>query len=445
MNYNISPIDGRYKEQTEILGQYFSEFALFKYRLKVELLYFIELFKSGVITDPLTSEQEKQLYTLYQLFNEQDYLEIKEIEKTTRHDIKALEYFIKSKIKPIGLNSFVEHVHFGLTSQDINNTAIPLSLQDANNQLIVPEVISLCELIHTKGLEWKPVAMLARTHGQAASPTSMGKEFLVFSERLEKLSNQLKEFAFEAKFGGATGSFNAHCVSYPHIEWRSWADRFVSQRLHLKRQHYTTQIAHYDDIAEYYQMIIRLNTILIDLCRDVWTYISFDYFKQEVITGEVGSSAMPHKVNPIDFENAEGNLGLSTSIAQHFVEKLPISRLQRDLTDSTVLRNTGVPLAHSWIAFQSLRRGLNKIKINKEKINSDLNSQYIILAEAVQCILRKEKVENAYELLKQFTRGKNSITKEEYLEFIRQLPVSQNIIQQFEELSPENYTGYSCQ
>ncbi|MFN5371375.1 MAG: adenylosuccinate lyase, partial [Bacteroidia bacterium] len=389
---------------------YFSEAALFRYRLIIEIEYFIELSKVGFpLEGKLTAKQIATLRSLYADFSDADAVRIKEIEKTTNHDIKALEYFIKEKLDAMGMKEVREWVHFGLTSQDINNTAIPLSLKEANERVIFPAMEGLIAQLTEKVDAWNSIPMLARTHGQPASPTLLGKEFDVFRERLQIQFIQLQTSIWAAKFGGATGNFNAHHVAFPTLNWIEFSNELL-QRLGLTRSHPTTQIEHYDQLAAYCHNLMRINTILIDLCRDVWTYISMDYFKQKVKAGEVGSSAMPHKVNPIDFENAEGNLGYANAILAHLAEKLPVSRLQRDLTDSTVLRNVGVPLAHCLIALKSLTRGIDKLVVNEEAIQNDLDRNAVVLAEAIQTILRREGFENPYEMLKDLTRGKARVT-----------------------------------
>jgi adenylosuccinate lyase len=437
----LSPIDGRYFAATSDLRVYFSEAALFRYRLIVEIEYFIELSKDGFpLEGKLTAERIATLRSLYADFSDADAVRIKEIEKTTNHDIKALEYFIKEKLDAMGMNEVREWVHFGLTSQDINNTAIPLSLKEANEHVIFPAMEGVIVQLSEKVDAWKPIPMLARTHGQPASPTLLGKEFDVFRERLQIQVKQLKASIWAAKFGGATGNFNAHHVAFPSINWIDFSNELL-QRLGLTRSHPTTQIEHYDHLAAYCHNLMRINTILIDLCRDVWTYISMDYFTQKVKAGEVGSSAMPHKVNPIDFENAEGNLGYANAILAHLAEKLPVSRLQRDLTDSTVLRNVGVPLAHCLIALKSLQRGIDKLLVNENAIRSDLERNAVVLAEAIQTILRREGFENPYEMLKDLTRGKARVTLDDIRAFIENLKVSPSVKMELLALDPATYTG----
>ena len=437
----LSPIDGRYFAATSDLRVYFSEAALFRYRLIIEIEYFIELSKDGFpLEGKLTAEQIATLRSLYADFSDADAVRIKEIEKTTNHDIKALEYFIKEKLDAMGMNEVREWVHFGLTSQDINNTAIPLSLKEANERVIFPTLENLIAQLREKVGAWEAIPMLARTHGQPASPTILGKEFDVFRERLQLQVVQLQNSIWAAKFGGATGNFNAHHVAFPALNWIEFSNELL-QRLGLKRSHPTTQIEHYDHLAAYCHNLMRINTILIDLCRDVWTYISMDYFTQKVKAGEVGSSAMPHKVNPIDFENAEGNLGYANAILTHLAEKLPVSRLQRDLTDSTVLRNLGVPLAHCLIALKSLTRGIDKLVVNEEAIRNDLDRNAVVLAEAIQTILRREGFENPYEMLKDLTRGKARVTIKDIRGFIETLNVSTAVKIELLALEPTSYTG----
>ncbi len=437
----ISPLDGRYSDKLEILQDYFSEYAFIRYRLHVEIEYFIHLIESLPLSQKLTNAQKDELRKIYSEFNSEDANKIKDIEKTTNHDVKAVEYFLKDKLKETDLKALKEFVHFALTSQDINNTIIPLLLRDFTLQNLLPKLANLLDTIHKSGNEWKNVPMLARTHGQAATPTTMGKEFMVFQERLNIQINSLQNITYSAKFGGATGNFNAHHAAYPSIDWKEWANGFLLHTFHLKRQQYTTQIAHYDEIAEWCHQLIRINTILIDFCRDIWTYISMDYFKQKTKAGEIGSSAMPHKVNPIDFENAEGNLGISTAIASHLAEKLPISRLQRDLTDSTVLRNLGVPIGHSFLAILSIEKGISKLVLNDTKIKHDLDEQWIILSEAIQTILRREGFDNPYELVKDLTRGKSKISQNDLFEFIDSLKISDQLKSELKLLRPDNYLG----
>lgn len=429
---NISPIDGRYQNKTIHLNIFFSEYGLIQYRLEIEIEYFIQLIEFlGISDDNLFS-----LRDLYWNFTEEDAQRIKEIESQTNHDVKAVEYFIKEKMENSPLKEFI---HFGLTSQDINNTAIPLLLKDWLEQVFLPKINLLKSKLQDLSNGWSDVPMLARTHGQAASPTRLGKEIQVFIERLDKQIKTLQGFEFECKFGGATGNFNAHTVAYPNLDWSEFADNFT-ESLGLKRNKFTTQIDHYDNLAELFDNLRRINVILIDFCRDIWTYISQDYFKQQTKTNEVGSSAMPHKVNPIDFENAEGNLGISNALFNHFSEKLPISRLQRDLTDSTVLRNIGVPISHQDISIQSILKGLDKLLLNEEKIREDLDNNWAVVSEAIQTILRREFYPNPYEKLKELTRGK-SITKQSIHEFIEGLDVSESLKSEMKMITPFNYTG----
>ena len=439
----ISPIDGRYASKTKALAKYFSEHALIKYRLMVEIEYFIFLSQKGLEPlPPLTVEQIEALRSLYKNFTLEDGHQIKNIETTTNHDVKAVEYFLKEKLEVLALGEAKEFIHFGLTSQDVNNTAIPISIKDALQQVILPALEGLVEQIDTRCKAWLHIPMLARTHGQAASPTGLGKEIYVFSERLKTQILKLSSYRHSGKFGGATGNFNAHFVAYPDIDWPAWADEFLVGHLELQRYQTTTQIEHYDGIAELLQTVTRINTILIDLCRDIWTYISMDYFKQKTVEGEIGSSAMPHKVNPIDFENAEGNLGIANAIADHLALKLPVSRLQRDLTDSTVLRNIGLPFSYQMIAIQSILKGMNKLLVNEDKIKSDLENNWAVVAEAIQNILRRISYPEPYEALKALTRGK-SIGQEEFITFIKELDVTEDVKNELNALHPLTYTGNS--
>ena len=439
----ISPVDGRYRKKVERLDEYFSEFGLIRARVMVEVEYFIALCQLPL--PQLAGFDEKyfrKLRNIVKNFQVSDAQEIKEIEKTTNHDVKAVEYFLKRRFDEMGLTQFKEFIHFGLTSQDINNTAVPFTMKEANRELVVPAYEMIINMLRERAAEWREVPMLAHTHGQPASPTHLGKEIYVFAERLDNQLNELKRLPFEAKFGGATGNMNAHKVAYPDIDWRDFAAKFI-KKLGLKRQETTTQIEHYDVMAEYFDAIKRINTILIDLSRDIWLYISMDYFKQKITAGEVGSSAMPHKVNPIDFENAEGNLGMANAIFEHLSRKLPISRMQRDLTDSTVTRNIGVPLAHTLIATSSLSKGLDKLILNEAKLKADLQNNYAVVAEAIQTILRREQVEGAYELLKGLTRTNEKVTRESIDAFIDQLPVSKAVKKEMHAITPENYTGFN--
>lgn len=438
----ISPVDGRYRKTTESLDAYFSEFGLIKYRVQVEIDYFISLSEAGLPQLPkLNNAQKEKLKEVYINFSSADALKIKDTEKTTNHDVKAVEYFIKEKLQNLDLSAYTEFVHFGLTSQDVNNTSIPLSLKDASNEVLFPSIKSIIEKITELSKEWKDISQLAKTHGQPASPTKLGKEFYVFVERLNNQLKQLQNVPFSAKFGGATGNFNAHFVAYPKQDWIAFGNKFVNETLGLSRSQFTTQIEHYDNIGAYCDALKRVNTILIDLCRDVWTYVSMDYFKQKLKAGEVGSSAMPHKVNPIDFENAEGNLGIANAILEHLSAKLPVSRLQRDLTDSTVLRNIGVPLAHSLISYASILKGLNKLILNEAALKQDLENNWAVVAEAIQTILRRENFPKPYEALKDLTRTNAHITQQSLHEFINTLNVSDSIKEELKKITPHNYTG----
>jgi adenylosuccinate lyase len=438
----ISPVDGRYRDKVAELGDYFSEFALIKYRVFVEVEYFIALTE---IPLPqlmgLSNPTKENLRNLYLQFSLEDAGRIKEIEKVTNHDVKAVEYFLKEKFEIIGLASFKEFIHFGLTSQDINNTAVPCSLQDALNRIYFPILEKLLAKLKDLSIEWKEVPMLAKTHGQPASPTLLGKEIRVFTERLEIQLNQLKNIPCYAKFGGATGNLNAHHVAYPSIDWVAFSNHFVKESLKLERSQTTTQIAHYDNYAAIFDCMKRINTILIDFDRDFWSYISMGYFKQQIKKGEIGSSAMPHKVNPIDFENSEGNLGVANALFEHLSAKLPISRLQRDLTDSTVLRNIGVPFAHSLLSVKSTIKGLNKLLLNPEIIDRDLEDNWIVVAEAIQTILRREAYPNPYEALLNLTRVNRKIDQGVILEFINQLDISKELKVELSRITPQNYTG----
>jgi adenylosuccinate lyase len=438
----ISPVDGRYYEQVEGLSEYFSEFALIKYRLYVEIEYFIFLCE---IPLPQLSEVKQETFgtlrNIYKDFSLDDAKEIKGIETVTNHDVKAVEYFVKKRFDTFGLSKFKEFIHFGLTSQDINNTSIPLSMKDALKELYNPLLQSLISKLEELAEEWKDIPMLARTHGQPASPTRLGKEIEVFAVRLKEQYNMYEMIPLAAKFGGATGNLNAHHVAYPSIEWNKLANDFVSNRLGLKRSYPTTQIEHYDYFAALFDCLKRINTILIDLCRDMWLYISMEYFRQKIKEGEVGSSAMPHKVNPIDFENAEGNLGFANAIYEHLSSKLPVSRLQRDLTDSTVLRNIGVPVAHSIISFKSVLKGLNKLILNRAAIEKDLNANWAVVAEAIQTILRRENYPNPYETLKSLTRTNQAVDHTLISEFIESLNVSDEVKNELRAITPETYTG----
>ena len=435
----VSPIDGRYQKATESLSAYFSEYALIKYRLKVEVEYFILLGEKKFFKNNLKLNQ--QLLAIVENFTVEDAEVIKKTEATTNHDVKAVEYFLKSKLDELGAGANKEWVHFGLTSQDINNTAVPMLWKDAVENEYLPGIINLQQQLYKLALQWKDVPMLARTHGQPASPTRLGKEILVFVERLENQIQLFSYIPFTAKFGGATGNFNAHHVAYPKYNWIKFADEFVETKLGLQRQQYTTQIEHYDTLAAHFDAIKRIDNILIDLCRDVWSYISMDYFKQQTKKGEVGSSAMPHKVNPIDFENAEGNLGIANAILEHLAGKLPISRLQRDLTDSTVLRNIGVPIAHIQIATKAIHKGLGKLILNENKIKADLEQNWAVVAEAIQTVLRRAQYPMPYEALKELTRGKGAIDKKAIHSFISSLKISSELKKELKQITPANYTG----
>ena len=438
----ISPIDGRYRSQNENLSTYFSEKGLIRYRVRVEIEYFIALCEHPLpqLKD-FPKEKFVSLRNIYLRFTEDDAEKIKEIESITNHDVKAVEYFLKERFEAFGLKDYLEFIHFGLTSQDINNTATPLSLKEGFLNVILPELKLLIYELKQRAKSWKKIPMLARTHGQPASPTHLGKEIYVFVERLEAQVKMLERIPFAAKFGGATGNFNAHLVAFPNIKWADFGNRFVKNKLGLYRLQSTTQIEHYDYMAAFFDNLKRINTILIDLNRDFWTYISMEYFKQQIKDGEVGSSAMPHKVNPIDFENSEGNLGLANAIFVHLAGKLPVSRLQRDLTDSTVSRNIGVPLAHSLLAYKSLRKGLSKLILNKDKLAQDLDSNWAVVAEAIQTILRREKYPNPYEALKALTRTNSKMNKKLIHDFVDKLDVSDEIKTELKSISPSNYTG----
>lgn len=438
----ISPIDGRYRDKVEELQQYFSEFALIKYRVWVEVEYFIALCK--IPLPQLESFQSINFDKLRQIvadFNESDAQRIKQIESVTNHDVKAVEYFLKEKFDALGLKEHKEFIHFGLTSQDINNTAFPAMLRDAIQNIYNPLINTLIQKLKALAIEWADIPMLAHTHGQPASPTRLGKEIRVFAERLEVQLKQLQAIPYSAKFGGATGNLNAHFVAYPAINWVDFANNFVNVSLKLNRSQTTTQIEHYDNMAALFDASKRINTILIDLSRDIWTYISMEYFKQKIKQGEVGSSAMPHKVNPIDFENAEGNLGMANAILEHLAAKLPVSRLQRDLTDSTVMRNIGVPFAHTIIALKSIAKGFDKLIINTNAINADLENNWMVIAEAIQTILRREGYPNPYEALKELTRTNKTITQTDFIEFVDGLNISKEVKAELKIVTPMNYLG----
>ncbi|RYE29215.1 MAG: adenylosuccinate lyase [Sphingobacteriaceae bacterium] len=438
----ISPIDGRYYQTTNQLSPYFSEAALIKFRVYVEVEYFIRLCELPLPQlKNFNPEHFSALRNIYENFSAEDAQAIKEIEKTTNHDVKAVEYFLKNRFDALGLSEYKEFIHFGLTSQDVNNTAIPYSFKLALNEQYRPIIIAIIDQLKNFSEEWKEVSMLARTHGQPASPTRLGKEILVFAERLDEQMQLLGQIPFAAKFGGATGNFNAHHVAYPNVNWRDFGNGFVNEVLGLSRSQFTTQIEHYDHFAAHCDTLKRINTILIDLNRDIWTYISMNYFKQKIKAGEVGSSAMPHKVNPIDFENSEGNLGLANALFEHLSAKLPISRLQRDLTDSTVLRNIGVPFAHTMIAFKSIQKGLNKLVLNEAAIRADLEDNWVVVAEAIQTVLRREGYPNPYEALKELTRVSGKVDAETISDFVEQLNISAEVKTELKQITPFNYTG----
>ncbi len=438
----VSPVDGRYSSQSAELAEYFSEFGLIKYRVRVEIEYFIAL--GELPLEQLKSFDKKivpSLRKLYTEFTEEDAAAIKEIEKTTNHDVKAVEYFIKARFEALNIAEFSEFIHFGLTSQDINNTAIPLSMKEAHEHVLSGAYTGVLDKLNGFATEWADVPMLAKTHGQPASPTRLGKEMKVFAERLEKQLEMLGQVLYAAKFGGATGNFNAHHVAYPKTDWVAFGNHFVNNILGLSRSQTTTQIEHYDYLAAYFDNLKRINTVLLDFARDVWQYVSMNYFKQKIKAGEVGSSAMPHKVNPIDFENAEGNLGIANALFEHFAAKLPVSRLQRDLTDSTVLRNVGVPLAHTLIALRSLIRGMNKLELNPAAIHHDLEENWAVVAEAIQTVLRREGYPKPYEALKDLTRKNEKITESSIKAFIEDLKISEKTKYELKQITPFNYTG----
>ena len=442
----ISPIDGRYRDKVEPLAAYFSEGALIRYRLRVEIEYFIAL---GTLPQlPIQSllaarpELPEQLRDIYRNLTDTEALEVKEIEKTTNHDVKAVEYFIKRRFDALGLQPYKEFIHFGLTSQDINNTSVPLLLKECHQQVLMPRYEALHAALEQRAQQWADIPMLAHTHGQPASPTTVGKEIMVFAYRMRRQMDYFAQIPFSAKFGGATGNFNAHLAAYPDVDWLAFADRFVAEALGLERQQYTTQIENYDNMAAYFDNCKRINVILMDLCRDVWAYISMDYFKQTIKAGEVGSSAMPHKVNPIDFENAEGNLGLANAIYEHLSHKLPVSRLQRDLTDSTVSRNIGVPVAHTLIALASLQKGLGKLLLNEQAIYNDLENNWAVVAEAIQTILRSVGYPNPYETLKNLTRTNQKVTAQTIADFVETLEVDNDVKERIRNITPHSYVGY---
>jgi adenylosuccinate lyase len=442
MLFAISPVDGRYASKTKDLQSYFSEFALIKYRVLIEIEYFISLCELPL---PQLADFDPEIFSdLRRIINrltEEEAEKIKAIERTTNHDVKAVEYYIKEKFDELGISQYKEFVHFGLTSQDINNTAIPLSLQHAIDHAFFPQLEEVYNGILKIVENWDDVPMLARTHGQPASPTRMGKEMEVFISRIKEQARQLRAIPVRAKFGGATGNFNAHFIAYPDVDWHNFANQFIQDKIGLQRAFPTTQIEHYDNLAAVFHAIARINTILLDLCRDMWTYISMDYFKQKTVAGEVGSSAMPHKVNPIDFENAEGNIGIANALLEHLAAKLPVSRLQRDLTDSTVLRNIGVPFAHTLIAYKSIVKGLSKVHLNQEKLDDDLNRNWAVVSEAIQTILRREGYDQPYEALKALTRGKTNIQEKDIRDFIETLSVSEKVKEEMRKITPQNYVG----
>jgi adenylosuccinate lyase len=439
----ISPVDGRYRQKTDELSDYFSEFGLIKYRLLVEVEYFIALCEIPLpqLSD-FSRENYVKLKSIYEDLSIKDAEAIKDTEKVTNHDVKAIEYFLKDKFESEGLGKWKEFVHFGLTSQDINNTAIPLSLKDGLSNVYMPLLFEIRETIASLSAEWKDIPMLGRTHGQPASPTRLGKEIGVFLARIDEQTKYFSQIPYSAKFGGATGNFNAHKVAFPEIDWLTFADNLVNDKLGLSRSYPTTQIEHYDNLAAIFDNLCRINVIMIDLCRDIWSYISLEYFKQKVKKGEIGSSAMPHKVNPIDFENAEGNFGYANAIFHHFSEKLPVSRLQRDLTDSTVLRNIGVPVAHTIIAFGSMLKGLNKLILNEVRITEDLNENWAVVSEGIQTILRREGYPKPYELLLELTRTNQKISREALIRFIDSLDLPENVKIELKAITPFNYTGF---
>ncbi|MGI6572984.1 MAG: adenylosuccinate lyase [Fermentimonas sp.] len=438
----ISPVDGRYRDKTVDLHPYFSEYALIKYRVQVEVEYFIALREVGIPSlNGVKEEVYERLRSLYLDFNVTDAEQVKKIERVTNHDVKAVEYFLKERFNELGLEQYKEFIHFGLTSQDINNTAMPMMWRDALEQCYIPAMEGVLKKLNNLAGEWEEVPMLARTHGQPASPTRLGKEVKVFAYRLENQLEELKRIPAKGKFGGATGNFNAHKVAYPNIDWQAFGNRFLIEKLNLEREEYTTQVSNYDTLAASFDAMKRLHTVLIDLTRDMWHYISMDYFKQKIKKGEVGSSAMPHKVNPIDFENAEGNLGIANALLEHLSSKLPVSRLQRDLTDSTVTRNIGVPMAHGLIAIKSTTKGLDKLLMNREAIDRDLENNWAVVAEGIQTVLRREGYPKPYEALKTLTRTNERITKESIEQFIDTLEVSEQVKKELKKITPHNYTG----
>ena len=442
----VSPIDGRYRSKCESLAKYFSEGALIKYRVRVEVEYFIALSERLKTLRPqlaIVASKAEALRDIYRTFSDEDAQAIKDIEKVTNHDVKAVEYFLKGKFDEMGLAELKEFIHFGLTSQDINNTSVPLSMKECHDEVLLPAYRRLQAMLDERAEEWKDIPMLAHTHGQPASPTTLGKEWGVFAYRLRRQIEELERIPFTAKFGGATGNFNAHLAAFPEVDWRAFGNDFVANHLGLERQQLTTQIENYDMMAAWFDACKRINVILIDLCRDVWTYVSMEYFKQKIKAGEVGSSAMPHKVNPIDFENAEGNLGLANAIFEHLSHKLPISRMQRDLTDSTVSRNIGVPIAHTMISIASLEKGLDKLLLNEQALKRDLENNWAVVAEAIQTILRSVGYPNPYEALKQLTRTNEKVTSATIESFVETLEVADDVKERLKKLTPHNYIGYS--
>ena len=442
----VSPIDGRYRSKCEPLAKYFSEGALIKYRVRVEVEYFIALADRLKAMRPQlagVANKVEALRDIYRNFTDADAQAIKDIEKVTNHDVKAVEYFLKGKFDEMGMADLKEFIHFGLTSQDINNTSVPLSMKECHDEVLLPAYKKILALLDERAEEWKDIPMLAHTHGQPASPTTLGKEWGVFAYRLRRQIEELERIPFTAKFGGATGNFNAHLAAFPEVDWRAFGNDFVKNHLGLERQQLTTQIENYDMMAAWFDACKRINVILVDLCRDVWTYVSMEYFKQKIKAGEVGSSAMPHKVNPIDFENAEGNLGLANAIFEHLSHKLPISRMQRDLTDSTVSRNIGVPIAHTMISIASLEKGLGKLLLNEQALYRDLENNWAVVAEAIQTILRSVGYPNPYEALKQLTRTNEKVTSETIAAFVETLDVTPDIKERLKKLTPHNYIGYS--
>ncbi len=442
----VSPIDGRYRSKCEPLAKYFSEGALIKYRVRVEVEYFIALSERLKTLRPqlaIVASKAEALRDIYRTFTDEDAQAIKDIEKVTNHDVKAVEYFLKGKFDEMGLAELKEFIHFGLTSQDINNTSVPLSMKECHDEVLLPAYKRLQAMLDERAEEWKDIPMLAHTHGQPASPTTLGKEWGVFAYRLRRQIEELERIPFTAKFGGATGNFNAHLAAFPEVDWRAFGNDFVANHLGLERQQLTTQIENYDMMAAWFDACKRINVILIDLCRDVWTYVSMEYFKQKIKAGEVGSSAMPHKVNPIDFENAEGNLGLANAIFEHLSHKLPISRMQRDLTDSTVSRNIGVPIAHTMISIASLEKGLDKLLLNEQALERDLENNWAVVAEAIQTILRSVGYPNPYEALKQLTRTNEKVTSATIESFVETLEVADDVKERLKKLTPHNYIGYS--